>query len=426
LAKIMMENRRTDKLEFFICAGLHQCLTPGIWIGMSQSHMASTIGRCLTFNETADGYLRGDGCSAVVLKYGATTSEDAEAVWAGSMVGQNGRSATLTAPNGLAQEDVIWKAIREADMSPAESTVWSCHGTGTNLGDPIEVGGVRKVMLQADRQAPLMVGTNKTNTGHLEGGAAMTSIIAALYQIKAHYANPLLHGNVLNAYLELKDFEAFFNHEMGSTNLHQGHVNISSFGFGGTNAHAVMWGENKLVVTDPKEFWRKQMSKMSPPEIHAIGPDPAEWSSDLPEAPRPGDVWSVTVQKGESNAAIKWEKTEEGLGDDYDLDDVCYSIVGSFNDWKPEVLEDGDVPGLRSITIEVPGNGPVEFRFVQTVDDDMVLAPVSDKCSKKTAAIVGPAVGLTNKWVARGIAGSSLKISLFTSHRRYAVSWMPC
>merc|ERR1712146_364497 len=77
--------------------------------------------------------------------------------------------------------------------------------------------------------------------------------------------------------------------------------------------------------------------------------------------------------------------------------------------------EDGDVPGLKSFTVDVPSSGQIEFRFVQTVDDDMGLAPASDKCSKKTSPIVGPAQGLTNSWQARGAAGSVLKISLFTS-----------
>jgi len=425
MATLMMENRRTDKLEFFICAGLHQCLAPYIWIGMSQSHMASTIGRCMTFNETADGYLRGDGCSAITLKYGEMAQER-QAIWRGSMVGQNGRSATLTAPNGLAQEDVIWKAIREADISPSESTVWSCHGTGTNLGDPIEVGGIRKIMLQAERSAPLIVGTNKTNIGHLEGGAAMTSLIAAINQIRRQYANPLCHGRVLNAYLELGNFEAFFNYEFNSTNLHQGHVHVSSFGFGGTNAHAVLWGEDRLIVENPDKFWQKQMAKMSAPEIRASGIDPADWSSDLPEqVARPGDVWSVIVDKGNLNAPKKWEKTEEALGEEYDIDDISYSIIGSFNDWTPDLMEDGDIPGLKNILVEMPENGQVEFRFVQTVDEDIVLAPASHKCSKKTAPMEGPAVGLTNSWLARGIAGRFLKISLFTSYGRYAVSWVP-
>lgn len=424
LASVMLANRKTDKLDFFICTGLHQCLVPGPWVGMSFNHMNSTIGRCLTFDEAADGYMRGDGCSALTLRWAC---EEREAIWRGSMVCQNGRSATLTAPNGLAQEDVIWKAIREADSSPSETTVWSCHGTGTSLGDPIEIGAVRKVNLQDPRPTPLMVNTNKPNCGHYEGGAAMTSLVAAVFQVSNQKANPLCHTRCLNPHMEASTFEAFFNTELGTTQLHQTHMHISSFGFGGTNTSAVMWGENRSMISDPTKFWRSKLSKMSAPEIRAYGSDPSEWESDLPDqVTKPGDVWSVTVEKGAPpGAPMKWEKTEEGIGDEYDLDDISYSIIGSFNEWTPQLLEDGDVPGLRSILVEVPYSGIVKFRFVQTVDEEMVLAPASDNCSKKTAQIVGPSQGLTNSWQARGAAGSFLHISLFTSYGRKAISWKP-
>merc|ERR1719413_171033 len=91
----------------------------------------------------------------------------------GTQIGQDGRSASLSAPNGPAQEKCIWGALREARMTPPESTVWECHGTGTSLGDPIEVGAVRKVQIKMPRIEPLMIATSKSNIGHLEGGAAM-------------------------------------------------------------------------------------------------------------------------------------------------------------------------------------------------------------------------------------------------------------
>jgi hypothetical protein len=329
----------------------------------------------------------------------------------------------MTAPNGLAQEDVIWKAIREADASPSDTSVWSCHGTGTNLGDPIEVGAVRKVNIKDTRSAPLVMGTNKTNCGHYEGGAAMTSLIAAVFQLSQQKANPLSHTKSLNPHMEASAFDAFFNTELGTSHLHQSHFHISSFGFGGTNTSAVMWGEDKALVTDPKKFWHKKMSKMSPPEIRAFGSDPTEWETDLPDQAKPGDVWSVTIDRGSPDAPMKWEKTEEGLGDEYDADDISYSIVGNFNEWSPQMLEDGDVPGLRSILVEIPESGVVQFRFVQTVDEDMVLAPSSDNCSKKTSKIEGPSAELRNSWLARGVPGSFLLISLFTSYGRKAVSW---
>lgn len=427
MATLMIENRRTDKLEFFLSAGLHQCHSPNPWIGMSQSHMVSSVGRCTTFNQSADGYMRGDACSVMTLKWGDEPDER-EAIWRGSMVCQNGRSATMTAPNGIAQQSVIWKAIREAESAPGETTIWSCHGTGTNLGDPIEISSMRKVIAEGGaRDHPLIVGTNKTNCGHYEGGAAMTSLISAVCQLKSQVANPCIHLNVLNPHLDLNDFDGTFITETSLTNMHQCQMQVSSFGFGGTNVNAVLWGLNKDLASDPKKLWQNQLKKMKAPEIRAVGNDPAEWDSDLPgQAAKPGEVWSISVDKDGPPGAMRWEKTEEGLGDEYDPDDVSYSIIGSFNEWVPEMMEDADVPGLRTITIDMPASGQVEFRFVQTVEEDVVLAPASDKCSKKTAPIEGPAPGLTNSWVARGAEGTSLKINLFTSYKRKAVSWLMC
>merc|ERR1712060_174147 len=144
--------------------------------------MVSPQGRCFTFNASANGYLRGEGTSGMYLKYGAGVDER-EAVFRSSQVGQDGRSASLTAPNGPAQEEMIARAVKEARMTPPESTVWECHGTGTSLGDPIEVGAVRKIQIKVQRPEPLMMSTSKSNIGHLEGGAAMAGMVKCIQQV---------------------------------------------------------------------------------------------------------------------------------------------------------------------------------------------------------------------------------------------------
>merc|ERR1719487_3241400 len=98
----------------------------------------------------------------MLLKYGKLPA-DRMAIYRGSMCGQDGRSASLTAPSGPAQEEIVTKAIKDAKMTPPESTVWECHGTGTSLGDPIEVGAVRKVQIKMKRLEPLMIASSKSN-----------------------------------------------------------------------------------------------------------------------------------------------------------------------------------------------------------------------------------------------------------------------
>merc|ERR1712187_648609 len=100
-------------------------------------------------------------------------------------------------------------SIREAQMTSAESTTWDCHGTGTSLGDPIEVGAVRKIMIKHDRPDPLELTTEKTNIGHLEGGAAMAGMVKAVQMVKHSTTFTCLHVGVLNPHLEHSTFDAF-------------------------------------------------------------------------------------------------------------------------------------------------------------------------------------------------------------------------
>jgi len=391
--------------------------------------MFSPLGRCLTFNATASGYLRGDGCSGITLKFGDLPDER-DAVWRGSMVGQNGKSATLTAPNGLSQEDVVWKAIREAKTTPPESCVWSCHGTGTSLGDPIEVGAVRKIQNREHRSTILLMVTNKTHTGHLEGGAAMTSLIAATFQVKSACAVPILHFRQLNPHLEQNLFDASFNNELNSYSYTQGNVHISSFGFGGTNAHAVLWGENVYDAPSSKELFQRRLWQMSPPEVRVNGSDPSQWEWDGPDRDiLPGDRYTIEMNPDDPpNAPQRWFKEVCAGEPDDGLDDTYY-ITGPFNQWDVEKMDDGPVTGLRTLIVTVPLSGVVEFRFLKNGEDGESIYPETDKCTRKLTHILGPSKDDDGRekhtWLAEGAPGSLMKIDLFICRSMRSVMWMP-
>ncbi|CAE8600698.1 unnamed protein product, partial [Polarella glacialis] len=427
LGKLMLQDRTVDKLEFHIAIGIHQCLAPHAFIGASQSHMLSPLGRCLTFNSSASGYARGDGCSGLTLKWGHLPDER-DAVWRASMVGQNGKSATLTAPNGLSQEDVIWRACREAKISPSTSCVWSCHGTGTSLGDPIEVGAVRKIMSKSERSTALLLVTNKTHTGHLEGGAAMTSLLAAAFQVKQACAIPIIHFRQLNPHLEHSNFDAQITNELTSYNYSQGHVHVSSFGFGGTNAHAIFWGENVYDAPNVRELFQKRLQRMSPPEVRVNGSDVWLWEWDGPDKDIiAGDKYTIEMNPEDPpNASQRWFKEECGAAPDDGLDDKYY-ITGPFNEWDIEVMEDGLVTGLRTITVTVPYSGAVEFRFLKNGREDEIIYPESDKCSRRLMPILGPAKHDGGReqhtWLAEGIPGSQMNISFFICRGKRSITW---
>merc|ERR1719355_23464 len=138
--------------------------------------MLSHMGHCFTFDSSADGYLRGDGTGAHILKL-SNNPDDRICVLAGSQVNQDGRSASLTAPNGPSQEKCNAAVIKEVGLTPPEIDSTECHGTGTSLGDPIEIGAYQKVLSSVPREEPVFVTTNKSNIGHCEGSAGISGFL---------------------------------------------------------------------------------------------------------------------------------------------------------------------------------------------------------------------------------------------------------
>ena len=164
-------NIREKRCEFAVICGVNMLLLPQTFIGCCQARMLSSDGRCHTFDSSASGYARGEGCGAQVLQ---DVKMQSLASFLGSALNQDGRSANLTSPNGPSQEMVVRMALQNADCSPENLHQVETHGTGTELGDPIETGALRSVL--GHRDQPLRLGAVKTNVGHLEGGAGMAGL----------------------------------------------------------------------------------------------------------------------------------------------------------------------------------------------------------------------------------------------------------
>src|SRR5262249_4694412 len=150
-------------------------------VHLSRARMLAPDGRCKTFDASADGYGRGEGCGVVVLKRLDDALADGDRVLAvirGSAVNQDGRSAGLAVPSGLAQQAVIRSALQAAGVAPAQIGYVEAHGTGTPLGDPIEVQALAAVFGEGRQPAaPLALGSVKTNIGHLEAAAGIAGLI---------------------------------------------------------------------------------------------------------------------------------------------------------------------------------------------------------------------------------------------------------
>lgn len=240
------QSLRNGESELCLVGGVNLILTPELNITFSQARMMAADGRCKTFDSRADGYVRSEGCGVVILKplTDALKNEDhILAIIRGSAINQDGRSNGITAPNGPSQQAVIRQALQNASCQPAQVSYFEAHGTGTSLGDPIEVKSLKAVLMKNRKPDQFCwIGSVKSNIGHLEAAAGIASLIKIILQMQHKKIPPQLHLKELNPYIQLNNTPLFI-----STNLQEWSTveksrlaGISSFGFGGTNAHVVL------------------------------------------------------------------------------------------------------------------------------------------------------------------------------------------
>jgi len=237
---------RLGECDLALAGGVSLVLTPELNVNFSKAGMMARDGRCKTFDAAGDGYVRGEGGGMLVLRRLSDARKDGDRILAiirGSAMNQDGRSNGLTAPNGPAQEAVIRAALAAANVSPAEVGYVEAHGTGTPLGDPIEVNALGAV-LSAGRapEEPLMLGSVKTNIGHLEAAAGVVGLVKAVIALQRREIPPHLHLKTLNPYIDWASLPVRVPTETTPWNPIQGKrlAGVSSFGFSGTNAHIIL------------------------------------------------------------------------------------------------------------------------------------------------------------------------------------------
>ncbi|MHB1132624.1 MAG: SDR family NAD(P)-dependent oxidoreductase [Chloroflexota bacterium] len=238
------QSLRNGESTIAVAGGVNLMLAPDNTIAIKK--FLAPDGRCKFGDARADGYVRGEGVGIIVLKPLARALADGDLIYAlirGSAINQDGRSSGLTVPNGVAQQALLREAISRAGVEPTLIGYVEAHGTGTSLGDPIEAGALGEVLgRQRDPNHPLLIGSVKTNIGHLEAAAGIAGLIKVAMALRhgeippsLHFqaANPLIHFDELG--LKVASVLTLWP-ENGSPRL----AGVSSFGFGGTNAHAVL------------------------------------------------------------------------------------------------------------------------------------------------------------------------------------------
>ena len=240
------ESLRRQESNMCLVGGVSLMLAPQQTIIYSQARMMAADGRCKTFDADADGYVRGEGCGIVVLKRLADAVRDGDnirAVIRGSAINQDGLSNGITAPNGPSQQAVIRQALENAGVAPAEISYIETHGTGTSLGDPIEIRSLRAVLMK-DRtlEQPCRFGSVKTNVGHLEAAAGMAGLIKVILSAQHGELPPHLNFNKLNPLISFEDTPFSIPTDLTPWDCHTESrlAGVSSFGFGGTNAHLIV------------------------------------------------------------------------------------------------------------------------------------------------------------------------------------------
>merc|ERR1711879_720244 len=234
-------------------------------------------------------------------------------------------SASLTAPNGPAQEKCFRAVLKECALTPTEVDCFECHGTGTSLGDPIEVGSFRKVMSVTPRSEPLVITSSKSNVAHSEGGAGFCGFFKCLLQVAHCEGASNVHLRVKNPHLDMEGFPCQMLSESVVMRDDAAYSGVSSFGFGGTNAHAEAWGKNIFTTRgslcqDPTTVFQKKLANAPAPEITMNGDDVTEWeTTGLDPRAEPGQKWKVSLDE---DGVATWEKDDDDaldFGDEFFL-----------------------------------------------------------------------------------------------------------
>ena len=242
LACQSLRRRESDQA---LVAGVNLMLSPENSVATSRWGMLAPDGRCKTFDASADGYVRSEGCGVVVLKRLSDAVRDGDSVLAvvrGSAVNQDGPSSGQTVPSGPAQQAVVRSALAAARLEPSDIDYIEAHGTGTALGDPIELGALHQVFGERHDAAPLVLGSVKTNLGHLESAAGIAGFIKTVLTVQHGYIPQHLHFTELtpNAVEGASKFTIAADGMDWPAVGRARRAGVSSFGVSGTNAHVVI------------------------------------------------------------------------------------------------------------------------------------------------------------------------------------------
>ncbi len=281
------QSLRARDCTLALAGGVNLMLAPETTAILSRVRMLSPRGRCRAFDESADGFVRGEGCGFVALKRLSTAVADSDRILAvirGSAVNQDGASSSLTAPNGPSQEALMRDALAQAGLAAGDISYIEAHGTGTALGDPIELQGLGAVYGAAhSEQQPILVGSLKTNMGHLEAAAGIAGLMKVVLALQHRQIPPHLHLRQPTSRVNWNALHLSIPRELTKWDpaTKTRAAGVSSFGFSGTNAHVLLEEAPASVTPESHSVAPIHILTVSAKSPAALGKIVTSFRSDL-------------------------------------------------------------------------------------------------------------------------------------------------
>ncbi|BBX10493.1 type I polyketide synthase [Mycolicibacterium aichiense] len=382
-----------DECDLALAGGVNVMLSPATMITFSHSRMLAPDGKCKTFDAAADGYVRGEGCGVIAIKRLDDALRDGDhirAVIRGSAVNSDGASGGLTVPNGVAQQRVIAEALDRAGLTPTDINYLEAHGTGTSLGDPIEVQAAAAALGKGrDAGQPLLIGSAKTNIGHLEAAAGVAGVLKVVLSLEhselpphLNFTNPSPHipwdRIPVQVVDKLRPWERSERPRIAG---------VSSFGFSGTNAHVIL--EEAPVsspvtagaAVDDRRFAVLPLSARTPAALVQSAQDYRSWLGEHPDA----TLADVCLTAGAGRAHFEHRAA------------LVVNSVESARELLGALAEDLPAPGLvRGDCVDAPktawlfpGQGSQYAGMARELyETEPVFADTMNRCAEAVAGVL--------------------------------------
>ena len=426
---------RANECNLAIAGGVNTVIGPEVAIMVCQGLAMSKDGRCKTFDGRADGFVRSDGCVMFALKRLREAQRDGDEIWAvirGIAVNHDGRSQGITAPNGLAQQQVVRRALADASLTPDDIDYVECHGTGTRLGDPQETGALASVFQSRGVSNPVFVGSIKSNVGHMEAAAGAAGIAKVALCLSRGELAPSIHVQQINRNIPIERMPLSVVTQRRPWPRRQGlprRAGVSSFGISGTNAHAVIeeapQASAHLDASERSSDWlglsahtHKALQALASRYVVLLKERPELHLSELANTLR------SSGQRGEHRATVHFDSRAQlidallSLANGKARDTVSNSVVPkgepSLGMLFPDVstltrasklsLYDRDKEYRAAIDLH---SSVISGRLEVPLKEVVIAGSMADRPSHARPALVAHQLGLVESWRARGVEAAA-------------------